>query len=74
VVQAQFSPFAHGLCRILGRDVVQQGEKGFITPNKQKALYWLNLSCTEGFDTGCEEFDALSGSKVPVALRLPAYP
>jgi TPR repeat protein len=44
-----------------GRDAVQQGEKGFITPNKQKALYWLNLSCTEGFDTGCEEFDALSG-------------
>ncbi|HDR2411548.1 TPA: sel1 repeat family protein [Enterobacter bugandensis] len=39
----------------------KQGEKGFITPNKQKALYWLNLSCTEGFDTGCEEFDALSG-------------
>ena len=39
----------------------RQGEKGFITPNKQKALYWLNLSCTEGFDTGCEEFDALSG-------------
>ncbi len=39
----------------------QQGEKGFIAPNKQKALYWLNLSCTEGFDTGCEEFDALSG-------------
>ena len=39
----------------------QQGEKGFITPNKQKALYWLNLSCSEGFDTGCEEFDALSG-------------
>lgn len=39
----------------------QQGEKGFIVPNKQKALYWLNLSCTEGFDTGCEEFDALSG-------------
>ena len=39
----------------------QQGEKGFITPNKQKALYWLNLSCAEGFDTGCEEFDALSG-------------
>lgn len=41
--------------------VFQQGEQGFITPNKQKALYWLNLSCTEGFDTGCEEFDALSG-------------
>lgn len=39
----------------------KQGEKGFITPNKQKALYWLNLSCTEGFDTGCEEFEALSG-------------
>ncbi|EHN8892108.1 sel1 repeat family protein [Enterobacter hormaechei] len=39
----------------------RQGEKGFIIPNKQKALYWLNLSCTEGFDTGCEEFDALSG-------------
>ena len=39
----------------------RQGEKGFITPNKQKALYGLNLSCTEGFDTGCEEFDALSG-------------
>ncbi len=36
------------------------GEKGFITPNKQKALQWLNLSCTEGFDTGCEEFDKLS--------------
>lgn len=41
--------------------VFQQGEKGFITPNKQKALYWFNLSCTEGFDTGCEEFEALSG-------------
>ncbi|MEG1211947.1 MAG: tetratricopeptide repeat protein [Leclercia sp.] len=41
--------------------VFQQGEAGFITPNKQKALYWLNLSCSEGFDTGCEEFDALSG-------------
>lgn len=37
-----------------------QGEKGFITPNKQKALQWLNLSCMEGFDTGCEEFDRLS--------------
>ena len=36
------------------------GEKGFITPNKQKALQWLNLSCTEGVDTGCEEFDKLS--------------
>lgn len=41
--------------------VFQQGEDGFITPNKQKALYWLNLSCSEGFDTGCEEFEALSG-------------
>lgn len=36
------------------------GEKGFIVPNKQKALQWLNLSCTEGFDTGCEEFDKVS--------------
>ena len=36
------------------------GEKGFITPNKQKALQWLNLSCTEGFDTGCEEFEKLT--------------
>jgi len=41
--------------------VFHQGEAGFITPNKQKALYWFNLSCSEGFDTGCEEFDALSG-------------
>ena len=41
--------------------VFHQGENGFIAPNKQKALYWLNLSCTEGFDTGCEEFEALSG-------------
>ncbi|MCU6663576.1 tetratricopeptide repeat protein [Silvania hatchlandensis] len=41
--------------------VFQQGEVGFITPNKQKALYWLNLSCSEGFDTGCEEFETLSG-------------
>ena len=23
----------------------QQGEKGFIEPNKQKALHWLNVSC-----------------------------
>ncbi|WP_199015737.1 tetratricopeptide repeat protein [Shimwellia pseudoproteus] len=38
-----------------------QGEHGFITPNKQKALQWLNLSCSEGFDTGCEAFDQLSG-------------
>ncbi|MBV8043215.1 tetratricopeptide repeat protein [Pluralibacter sp.] len=37
------------------------GEKGFIVPNKQKALNWFNVSCTEGFDTGCEEFDRLSG-------------
>ncbi len=26
----------------------QQGEKGFIEPNKQKALHWLNVSCLEG--------------------------
>ncbi len=38
----------------------QQGEKGFIEPNKQKALHWLNVSCPEGFDTGCEEFDRIS--------------
>ena len=36
------------------------GEQGFIEKNKQKALHWLNLSCTEGFDTGCEEFDKLT--------------
>ena len=38
----------------------QQGEKGFIEPNKQKALHWLNVSCEEGFDTGCEEFERVS--------------
>lgn len=37
-----------------------QGDKGFISQNKQKALQWLSLSCMEGFDTGCEEFDRLS--------------
>ncbi|MEL0551945.1 MULTISPECIES: tetratricopeptide repeat protein [Enterobacteriaceae] len=37
-----------------------QGEKGFIEPNHQKALHWLNVSCLEGFDTGCEEFDRIS--------------
>ncbi|AYN29956.1 MULTISPECIES: tetratricopeptide repeat protein [Buttiauxella] len=36
------------------------GEKGFIATNKQKALHWLNVSCTEGFDTGCEEFEEIS--------------
>lgn len=36
------------------------GEKGFIATNKQRALQWLNLSCTEGFDTGCEEFERIS--------------
>ncbi|EGT0668761.1 MULTISPECIES: Sel1 family TPR-like repeat protein YjcO [Citrobacter] len=36
------------------------GEQGFIEKNKQKALHWLNLSCMEGFDTGCEEFDKLT--------------
>lgn len=36
------------------------GEKGFITVNKQRALQWLNLSCTEGNDTGCEVFDQIS--------------
>ncbi len=41
--------------------VFHPGEAGFITPHQQKALYWFNLSCSEGFDTGCEEFDALSG-------------
>lgn len=39
----------------------QQGEKGFIEPNKQKALNWFNVSCLEGNDSGCEELDALSG-------------
>ncbi len=38
----------------------QQGEKGFIEPNPQKALHWLNVSCQEGFDTGCEEFDRIT--------------
>ena len=37
-----------------------QGEQGFIEPNQQKALHWLNVSCQEGFDTGCEEFDRIS--------------
>ncbi|MDG4813690.1 hypothetical protein P8629_11840, partial [Hydrogenovibrio sp. 3SP14C1] len=23
-------------------------------------LHWLNLSCMEGFDTGCEEFEKLT--------------
>jgi TPR repeat protein len=36
------------------------GEKGFIAVNKQKALHWLNVSCTEGFDTGCEVFEQIS--------------
>ncbi|QRG78838.1 Sel1 family TPR-like repeat protein YjcO [Citrobacter sp. R56] len=36
------------------------GEQGFIEKNKQKALHWLNLSCMEGFDTGCEEFEKLT--------------
>lgn len=36
------------------------GEKGFIAANKQRALQWLNLSCMEGFDTGCEEFEQIS--------------
>ncbi|MCV4940280.1 sel1 repeat family protein, partial [Escherichia coli] len=22
--------------------------------------HWLNVSCLEGFDTGCEEFDRIS--------------
>ncbi|MBB1199206.1 sel1 repeat family protein [Enterobacteriaceae bacterium 89] len=39
----------------------EQGEKGFITPNKQKALNWYNVSCLEGNDTGCEELDRLGG-------------
>ncbi|MGB7799986.1 tetratricopeptide repeat protein [Buttiauxella sp.] len=36
------------------------GDKGFITANKQRALQWLNLSCTEGNDTGCEMFEQIS--------------
>lgn len=39
----------------------REGEKGFIQPNKQKALNWFNVSCVEGNDTGCEALDALSG-------------
>ncbi|WP_414672126.1 tetratricopeptide repeat protein [Lelliottia sp. CFBP8978] len=39
----------------------QEGEKGFIEPNTQKALNWFNVSCLEGNDSGCEELDALSG-------------
>lgn len=38
----------------------QQGEKGFIEPNQQKALHWLNVSCQEGFDAGCEEFERIT--------------
>lgn len=36
-----------------------KGEKGFITINKLRALQWLNLSCLEGYDTGCEAFEQL---------------
>jgi TPR repeat protein len=36
------------------------GEKGFIAINRQRALQWLNLSCTEGNDTGCEVFEQIS--------------
>jgi hypothetical protein len=39
----------------------REGEKGFVLPNKQKALNWFNVSCLEGNDSGCEALDALSG-------------
>jgi hypothetical protein len=50
VVQAEFSLSRTGYAEYWAGMLFRQGEKGFITPNKQKALYWLNLSCTEGFD------------------------
>lgn len=37
------------------------GEKGFIEPNKQKALNWFNVSCLEGNDSGCDALDSLGG-------------
>lgn len=42
-------------------EMFRTGEKGFIEPNKQKALSWFNVSCLEGNDSGCEALDALSG-------------
>ena len=48
--------------RSTGRECCSdRARKGLSRRISRKALYWLNLSCTEGFDTGCEEFDALSG-------------
>ncbi|WP_330983727.1 MULTISPECIES: tetratricopeptide repeat protein [Enterobacterales] len=41
--------------------IFELGEPGFIQPNKQKALNWYNVSCVEGNDEGCEDFDRLSG-------------
>ncbi|MGL4722903.1 MAG: tetratricopeptide repeat protein [Scandinavium sp.] len=41
--------------------IFELGEPGFILPNKQKALNWYNVSCLEGNDEGCEDFDRLSG-------------
>lgn len=42
-------------------EMFRVGEKGFIEPNKQKALSWFNVSCLEGNDSGCEALDELSG-------------
>lgn len=42
-------------------EMFRTGEKGFIQPNKQKALSWFNVSCLEGNDSGCEALDTLSG-------------
>ncbi|MRS16711.1 sel1 repeat family protein [Enterobacteriaceae bacterium RIT691] len=50
-----------GYAEFWAAEMFREGEKGFIEPNKQKALNWYNVSCVEGNDSGCEALDALSG-------------
>ena len=47
----------------------QQGEKGFIEPNKQKALHWLNVSCPEGLIPAAKSLTGLVKDKSPALSR-----
>ncbi|MEG3743202.1 hypothetical protein V5296_27420, partial [Escherichia coli] len=49
-----------GYSEYWARMMFLNGDDGFIEKNKQNALHWLNLSCMERFDTGCEEFEKLT--------------
>lgn len=51
----------------------QQGEKGFIEPNKQKALHWLNVSCPRGLIPAAKSLTGLVKDKKKPGAIAPGF-